>query len=90
MIVELLINLITVIIKLLAIPFNILPDTPSSLVSAMDYLFDLLFSNLHFINFFVNIDTLKTIAIISIVIWTLDKTYSFLMWIIRKLPFSIN
>lgn len=90
MIIELLVNLITVIIKLLAAPFSILPNTPQALVNSMDYLFDLIFSNLHFINFFVNVDTLKTIAVIAIVIWTLDKTYGFLMWIIKKLPFSIN
>lgn len=90
MIIEALINLITVVIKLLAIPFNILPDTPQAVVSAVDYYFDLIFSNLDFISFFVNVNTLKSVALISIGIWTFEHAYKFLIWIIHKLPLSIN
>lgn len=90
MIVEALINLVTVLIKLLAIPFSILPDTPEALRTAVDYYFDLVFQNLDFISFFVNVGTLKTVALIAIGIWTLDKVYSFFIWIIHKLPLSIN
>ena len=90
MIVELLINMITGIIKVLAVPFNMLPDTPQVLVNAMDYLFDTIFSHLDFISFFINVDTLKSVATIAIVIWTINKSYTFLMWVIRKLPLGIS
>jgi len=90
MIVEALVNLITVVIKLLAVPFNILPDTPSAVVDDVNYYFDLIFSNLDFLNFFVHVDTLKNVATIAIIVWTVDKTFSLLMWIIHKLPFSIE
>lgn len=90
MIVELLINLITVVIKLLAVPFNILPDTPEALVNAVNYLFDTIFSHLDFISFFVNVSTLKSVASIAIVIWTINHSYNFLLWVIHKLPFSID
>lgn len=90
MIVEALVNLITVVIKLLAVPFNILPDTPSAVVDAVNYYFDLIFSNLDFLNFFVHVDTLKNVATIAIIVCTVDKTFSLLMWIIHKLPFSIE
>lgn len=90
MIIEVLINLITVIIKLLATPFSILPDTPETLRTAMDYYMNLVFENINFIGFFVNVDTLKAVALIAIAIWTLDEVYSLLMWIIRKLPISID
>ena len=90
MIVEALINLITVVIKIIATPFGILPDTPPGLVDTMDYYLELVFENINFIGFFVNVDTLKAVALISIAIWTLDNSYNFLMWIIRKLPLSIN
>lgn len=90
MIVEALILAITAVIKLLALPFNILPDTPSQVVTAVDYYFDLVFNNLDFLSFFVNVDTLKTVAIIAIAIWTFDHAYSFLIWVIHKLPISIN
>lgn len=90
MIIESLINLITVVIKLLAIPFNILPDTPQALKAALDYYMNIIFNNLDFISFFVNVDTLKTVALVAIAIWTLDKAYNLLIWIIHKLPLSIN
>lgn len=90
MIVEALINLITVVIKLLATPFSILPDTPQELVTAMDYYMNLVFDNVNFIGFFVHVDTLKAVALIAIAIYTLDKLYSLLMWIIHKLPISID
>lgn len=90
MIIEALINLITVIIKLLAIPFNILPDTPQVLRDSVGYYFNVIFNNLGFLNFFVHVETLKSVAIIAIIIYTLDKTYSLLIWIIHKLPLSIN
>lgn len=90
MIIEALINLVTVVIKLLAIPFNILPDTPESLTTAVDSYLDLVFSNLSFISFFVNVDTLKTVALIAIAIYTLEKAYTLLIWIIHKLPVSID
>lgn len=90
MIVEALINAITGVIKLLVLPFNILPDTPQALRDSVDYYFNLVFDNLDFLNFFVNVSTLKAVALIAIVIWTVDKTYSLLIWIIHKLPIGIN
>lgn len=90
MIVEALINLITVVVKLIAAPFSILPDTPESLVNAMDIYLDLIFENINFIGFFVNVDTLKAVALIAIAIWSLDKVYNLLIWIIHKLPISIE
>ncbi len=90
MIIEALINAITAVIKLLVIPFNILPDTPEALRVAVDSYFGLVFDHLDFLNFFVNVSTLKSVALIAIIIWTLNKTYSILIWIIHKLPVSIN
>lgn len=90
MIIEAIINLITVVIKLLAVPFDILPDTPQALISAVNTYMDMIFDNLDFISFFVHTETLRNVAVIAIIIWTLDKAFSLLMWIIHKLPLSIN
>ena len=79
MIIEAIVNLVTVLIKMLASPFSILPDTPESLVSHLDFL-----------GFFVNISTLKMVSVVAIAIWTLDHAYHFLMWILHKLPLSID
>ena len=90
MIIEAIVNLITVVVKLLATPFNLLPDTPEGVVAAVNNYLDLIFNNLDFLNFFVNVETLKNVATIAIIVWTVDKTFSLLMWIIHKLPFSIE
>lgn len=90
MVIEAIINLITLVIKLLAMPFDILPDTPAGLVSAVDGYLDMIFGNLDFISFFLNVNTLKNVALIAIIIWTVDNGFSLLMWIIHKLPLSIN
>lgn len=91
MIIEAIVIAITAVIKVLASPFNlILPDTPETLRSAADYYFNIVFDNLDFLNFFVNVGTLKAVAIIAIAIWTLDNAYSFLIWIIHKLPIGVN
>ena len=50
----------------------------------------MIFGNLDFISFFVNTDTLHQVAIIAIAIYTVDKAFNLLMFIIRKLPLSIN
>lgn len=49
---------------------------------------DMIFGNLDFISFFVHTDTLHKVAIIAI--FTVDKAFNLLMFIIRKLPLSIN
>lgn len=51
---------------------------------------DMIFGNLDFISFFVHTDTLHKVAIIAIAIFTVDKAFNLLMFIIRKLPLSIN
>lgn len=90
MILEAIITALTAIIKLLALPFNVLPDTPPALSETIDYYFDLIFNNLDFLNFFVHVETLKTVALIAIAIWTVDKVYNIFIWILHKLPVSIN
>ncbi len=90
MIIEAIFTLLRGVIFLFTIPFNILPKTPQALITAIDYYLDLVFSNLDFISFFVNVGTLKAVALVAVVIWSLDKSYHLLLWIIRKLPLSIN
>lgn len=91
MIIEAIVNGITLIVKVLAYPFNlILPDTPVALRTAMSGYIDMIFDNLGFVSFFVNVETLRTVSLIAIAIWTLQHTYAFLQWVVKKLPFSID
>ena len=87
MIVEILVNLITVLIKFI-FGFINLPQAPESAKIAISGYFDMIFNNLGFLNFFVNVNTLKTIAILAIAIISFEKLYKLTMWIYHKLPIS--
>ena len=52
----------------------------------MSYIFD----NLHFLNFFLNVDTLKTVSSIALVLFAFEHIYKIMIWIIHKIPLSIN
>lgn len=89
MIVELLINLITFLIKAIFNFIN-LPQAPEGAKVAIDSYFDMIFNNLGFLNFFVNVDSLKTVAIVAIAIIVFEDLYKVTMWIYHKLPISSN
>lgn len=89
MIIELLINLITVLIKVI-FGFINLPQAPEGAQAAISTYFDMIFENLGFLGFFVNVGTLKTVALIAIALITFQKLYKVTMWIYHKLPISSN
>lgn len=88
MIVEILILGITSLIKIIFFFIIDLPQAPQGARDAISAYFDMVFNNLGFINFFVNISTLKTIAISAIAIISFVKLYKVTMWIYHKLPVS--
>ena len=90
MIIEGLFNLIKIVILL---PFRILPNIPNlpdSFWSGWNNLLDLIFNNLGLLNVFLNVSTIKIIIPLAIVVINFDKLYKLAMFIIKKLPFSIN
>lgn len=89
MIIELLINLITGLIKFI-FGFINLPQAPEGAINSINYYFDLIFDNLNFLGFFVNVNTLKTVALVSIALISFSKLYKLTMWIYHKLPISSN
>lgn len=89
MIIELLINLVTALIKGI-FGFINLPQAPEGAKAAIDSYFNLIFDNLGFLNFFVNVSTLKIVAIISIALIVFVDLYKVTMWIYHKLPISSN
>lgn len=73
--------------------FGLLPDIPNvpdSLVSIVDKFFDLIFDNSGLVSFFLPINVVKVALPIAIVIIEFEHIYSLVMWIIKKLPFSID
>ena len=89
MIIELLFNLISGVIKVIFIFIN-LPQAPQEAQNSINTYFDLIFDNLGFLGFFVRPSTLSTVALVAITLWSFSKLYKVTMWIYHKLPISSN
>jgi len=58
--------------------------------TAIDTYLSLIFDNLDFLSFFVNVNTLKTVALVAVSLYAFEHIYKIMMWIIRKIPLSID
>lgn len=90
MIIEAIINLVTNLLKFV---FNLLPDIPqlpASILTSLDNVFDTIFSHLDLLGLFVRIDTIKILVPLILVVYNFEHIYHFIMWIIKKIPLSIN
>lgn len=89
MLIELLINVCTGIIKFV-FGFFSLPEMPPQIQTTFDTYFSYIFDNLDFLNFFFNVDTLKTVSTIAILLYGFKYVYKIIMWVIKKIPLSID
>lgn len=67
-----------------------LPGMPETAKNALDTYFGYIFDNLDFLNFFLNVGTLKAVAAIAIILFSFEHMYKISIWIIHKLPLSID
>ena len=90
MIVEAILNLVMVLLKGL---FALLPDSPQlpdTLINYVDTALDYIFNNTGLLNFFVSVDMIKVLVPVLVVVINFDHIYEFIMWVIKKLPLSID
>ena len=50
----------------------------------------LIFDNLDFLSFFINVNTLKTVSLVAVLLYGFEHIYKIMMWIIHKIPLSID
>lgn len=86
MITEAFLNLVKTILNGILDLLDVLPEFPETLTSSLDQFFDLIFSNLGLLSFFVRIETIKIMVPILIVVMNFEHLYRFIMWIVRKIP----
>lgn len=89
MILEAIMSLCTGIIQLLFSWIN-LPQFPEGAKTAIDTYMSLIFDNLDFLNFFINVGTLKTVALVAVALYGFEHIYKIMIWVIHKIPLSIN
>lgn len=90
MIIEALFNLVYLLLNGILELLDFLPEFPATLVSSIDSFFSLIFDNLSLLGFFVRIETLHIIIPLFIVVYNFEHIYKFIMWIVRKIPVSID
>lgn len=89
MILEAIMSLCTGIIQLLFSWIN-LPQFPEGAKTAINTYMSLIFDNLDFLNFFINVNTLKTVALIAVAVYGFEHVYKIMIWVIHKIPLSIT
>ncbi len=87
MLVEWALDLCDGLVKVIFSILGILPDMPDSITTVVDNFFDLIFSGVNVLNFFVPLDTVAILIPIVIAIVNFDRIYKIVMWILRKIPF---
>lgn len=86
MLIEALCWLVEQLINAILSVLEILPDFPAAFVKIIDSFFNLIFDNLYLFSFFVRIETVQIAIPIVIAVMNFEHIYSFVMWILRKIP----
>ena len=88
MVIEAIVNLITVLLKSIFSLLPNVPDFPESLLSSIDNVISVIFNNLNLLGLFVRIDTIKILVPLVIIAVNFEHIYHFALWLIKKLPIS--
>lgn len=86
MIIKGLFELVFGLLKIVFAPIN-LPDLPSTVQGVVDKFIDLITSVIGIVGIFVDMEVLKILVPVVIVIANLDKAWNMIMFILRKIPF---
>lgn len=89
MILESVINLIILLIKSL-FGWIELPSIPTSVSSVIDTIFQYMESGISLIGIFLPLDFILEVFPFVLAIINFDYIYRLTMWVIRKLPFSVE
>lgn len=80
---------IGIIKTLLSIVPN-LPSLPDFVSTSIEGLFDLVFDNVQLLGFFISIDMIKILVPCIILVENFDHLYHFVIWVIKKIPISME
>lgn len=86
MILESVFNLVSGLVKLVFGWIN-LPDLPDSITSVIDELFALISGSVGIIGIFVDLNMVKILLPVLLIVINFDDVWKFTMFILRKIPF---
>lgn len=86
MILESVFNLISGLIKIVFGWIN-LPDLPDSVISIIDELFSLISGSMGIIGIFIDLNMVKILLPVLLIVINFDEVWKFTMFILKKIPF---
>lgn len=81
------------ILGLLKLVFSFLPNVPQlpdNLLTSLNTVYDTIFNNIDLLGLFVRIETIKILVPLLIIAINFEHVYHFTMWILKKIPLSIE
>ena len=90
MILELIMSAVLFLLKTV---FSLLPNIPQlseTLTNSIDRVFGVIFDNVGLLGLFVRISTIKWLVPLVVVVYNFEHIYHFIMWVIKKIPLSID
>lgn len=90
MILELIITGITAVLKIVLGILPNIPQLPDNITGSINRVMNVIFENVGLLGIFVRISTIKLLVPLVIIVVNFEHIYHFVMWIIKKLPLSIN
>lgn len=86
MIFEAILNMVSALLQLVFGWIN-LPDLPASITSLIDEFFDYIRGGMGIIGIFLDLDVVRVLLPILIVVINFEEVWKFVMFIVRKIPF---
>ncbi|MEM0174389.1 MAG: hypothetical protein QXI16_07790 [Sulfolobaceae archaeon] len=65
---------------------GVLPELSPSIINAIDYVFELMFSSVNLVNIFIDISMVKRLIPLTIAVLNFDHIIKFVTYILKKIP----
>lgn len=76
--------------QLLKVIFSVIPDVPSldiAVLADLNNFVNLIFNNVGLLGFFIDIDTVKVLVPLLIIVLNFEQFYHFFIWCLNKIPY---
>ncbi len=83
---ELMIEFLDIILNML----DIFPDLPMEMINSINYLIDIIFQAINLVSVFIDLNFVKKLIPFVILIIFSKQTYFIVMWVVKKIPVSIE
>lgn len=87
MIIKGLFELVYGLLNIVLTPFQIVPNMPSGVTASINALVDFMFAPVRILLFFVNVDVVRPLIPLVIIVMNMEHIWDGIMWVLKKLPF---